>query len=92
MEEFLVEHWQLITSLVASLLNFLFALLIHKRSSRKISKLAATETDVDDALYEVSEKLHRLVSSILEDLKDGKESAKEKIAADVPQIPEEESR
>lgn len=91
MEEFIVEHWQLITSLVASLLNFVFALCIHKRSSNKISKLSSSEAAVDDALFEVSEKLHALISSITEDLY-GKKSAQKEIPADVPEVPEEARR
>ena len=73
MEEFIFEHWQLIASLGAALLNFLFALIVHKRSSGKIAKLKDTEAAVDDALFTVQDKLHALLSSIQEELNEKKD-------------------
>lgn len=72
----MIDHWQLIASLICSVANFLFALVVHKRSSGKIARLASSEAAVDDALFEVSEKLHQLLSSIVKEMneKNGKEN------------------
>lgn len=78
MIEFLIENWQALVSLVAAIGNFLFAFLVHKRSSKKIAKLSETEAAVDDAFYQVLEKTNALILSMKGDSLDEKDTIKTK--------------
>lgn len=64
MIDFVLENWQMICSLAASLANFVFALLVHKRSSRKISKITSEQAAVDDAFYQVLSKTFQLIEAM----------------------------